>query len=215
VWACNARAGDLTGAMLRLLKNSNCEFIQCGVESGNQNILDGMKKGITLEQARRAVNAARAEGVKICCNFIIGNIGDTEKTARDTIRFAKELNPDLALFGMLAVYPGTEAHEIAEKRGYITKDFYKYTNPKYCDPVLKLQGISQEKMKRLLARAYMSYYLSPACLLRFAKRLFSSYQDLAEGFKLIKTFMFMGKRLLRPKAGNKGTVQKAPSHSYS
>ena len=160
-WACNGRVDSVTPEMLRIFKDSNCVYIEYGIESGNQNILNIMKKGITLEQINRTVKATRKIGIAVCCSFIIGNINDTKKSVKDTLRLAKTLNPDFVQFSILTPYPGTEAYEICREKGYLIREVEDYTSPKYFAPVISLPGLPPKKLKKLLIRAYQSFYLRP------------------------------------------------------
>jgi hypothetical protein len=88
-----------------------------GVESGNQAVLDSIKKRQTLDDVRRAFREAKAAGLQTMGFFIFGLPADTEESMEDTIRFALELDPDLANFMIAAPYPGTELWEIARRDG--------------------------------------------------------------------------------------------------
>lgn len=190
-WGCKARVDCVTPEMLKLLRYSNCAFIEYGIESGSQKILDIMKKGITLEQIRKTLELTKYAGIRTNCSFIIGNIGETEATLRETIRLAKELNPHHAQFGILAPYPGTEAYEIAKKEGYLIKGFEDYTNPKYSDPVISLPSISPKRIKKILARAYISFYLNPQRIFRFIYDSLTSFYELKRNSKsLLELTMF-------------------------
>jgi anaerobic magnesium-protoporphyrin IX monomethyl ester cyclase len=78
-----------------LLKAANFEFIELGVESGNDDVLKRIKKGISLAQVEVAVAMARRHGLKIWCKFILGHLNETRECMSDTVRFISHLNPDL------------------------------------------------------------------------------------------------------------------------
>lgn len=188
-WGCNARVDKISPEILTLLKSSNCMFIEFGIESGNQNILNSMKKGITLEQARLALKLVKKLGIKSSCNFIIGNLGDTEKTIKETISFAKELNPDYALFHMLTPYPGTELFEIVQRNHYLIKDIEDYTNPKYSDCVIELPGLDSKRIKSLSMKAYKSFYFRPRYIFRALSQSFFSFDEIKKNYSLLKSFL--------------------------
>jgi radical SAM superfamily enzyme YgiQ (UPF0313 family) len=195
-WGCKARVDCVTPEMLKLLRYSNCAFIEYGIESGSQKILDIMKKGITLEQIKETLKLTKEAGIRTNCSFIIGNIGETEATFKETIRLAKELNPRHAQFGILAPYPGTEAYEIAKKEGYLIKGFEDYTNPKYSDPAISLPGISPKRIKKLVVRAYISFYLSPQRIFRFINDSLTSFYELKRNSRsLFELMMFYASML--------------------
>ena len=98
-----------------------------GVESGNQHILDTVKKKITLEKIRDGVRMANEVGIKVLASFIIGLPGETRETLNDTIEFALSLNTSWGL-NVLSPFPGTEVREKAEEYGIeiLTSDWTKY-----------------------------------------------------------------------------------------
>ena len=90
-----------------------------GVESGDPAILKSLKKGITLEQARAAFAAARAEGLETLAYFMTGLPGETCESLQKSLDFAKELDPDFVHFSVLIPFPGTPIYMDALKRGII------------------------------------------------------------------------------------------------
>ncbi len=164
VWGCNARVDAVHPDLLGFLKACRCVAIEYGIESGNQKILDAMKKGICLSQIRQAVRATKEAGIRVSCSFIIGNIGETMATGRDTIALAQELGPDYAQFCMLVPYPGTEVYDRCNVHARLT-DFEKYVNPKYADPVVSFPELPADQLKGLFRESYMSFYGRPAYLL--------------------------------------------------
>ena len=190
-WGCNARVDEITRENLRYLKQCNCSIVLFGIESGNQQILDGMKKNITLQQAQAALQLTKEMKLKTCCSFIIGNIGETEKTVFDTIRFAKKLKPDLALFNSLTPYPGTEVYKKAIEMNFLTQDIDAYVNPKYFEPVVSQPGMSSARTKKLLGRAYWSFYVRPRFLFRFVCDSVSSYDGFKRSLQILKMVFYL------------------------
>jgi len=89
------RVDCLDDEFMLLLKAANFEFIELGVESGNDDVLKRIKKGISLAQVEVAVAMARRHGLKIWCKFILGHLNETRECMSDTVRFISHLNPDL------------------------------------------------------------------------------------------------------------------------
>ena len=106
-WTCNSRVDYVDEEMLQLMGKSGCTYISWGIESANEQILKKAAKGYRLEQAPRALKWAHAAGIKNWGYFIIGLPGETEETVQQTIKFAKSLPLDIALFHVAAPYPGT------------------------------------------------------------------------------------------------------------
>jgi len=116
-WRCQTRADCLSIELLRKMKQANCMDVSMGVESGNEAILKATGKQVTKEKVRKAFKMTKEVGISTSASFIIGLPGDTKETVRQTIEFAKELNPNFAIFYAAIPYPGTELARIVEERG--------------------------------------------------------------------------------------------------
>ncbi len=146
-----------------------------GIESGNQEILDRVHKGITKEKAREMIRLAREAGLRTAAFFIIGHPGETRETIRQTIAFARELNPTTVAFGVMVPYPGTEIAAMAARGegGYrlISRDWKEYD--KYFGGALEMVGIGRRELERWQARAYLSFYIRNRRLFSLARFLSS------------------------------------------
>ena len=92
VWACNAK-GNVPYETLKILKDNGLQLFVCGYESGNQQILHNIKKGMLVPRLREFSSDCRKLGIKIHGTFIVGLPGETQETLQETIEFAKEINP--------------------------------------------------------------------------------------------------------------------------
>ncbi|MEN6509901.1 MAG: PqqD family peptide modification chaperone [Smithella sp.] len=162
-WGCQSRASTIDADLAKMMYGSGCRSIQFGVESGNQRILNSIKKGITLEQVETAVSAARNAGIpQIICTFMIGHPEDTRETIHDTVDFALHLH-DLGLtvspFTVLTPLPGTEVFHRAADYGLkiIDDDWERYTFSKVNieTKYLKAEEINEiyfETLEKILSR---------------------------------------------------------------
>lgn len=117
-WTCEARV-NLRYEIMIMMKRAGCRLLVAGFESGNQCVLDSIKKGTTLAQAQEfAINAKKA-GLRVHGCFMVGNRGETALTLQQTLDFSLRLPIDTAQYFPLMVYPGTEAYDWASKNGYI------------------------------------------------------------------------------------------------
>ncbi len=119
VWYCNSRVDLMTKELLKAMYDAGCRGIAYGIESGNQQILDSMKKNITLEQITNAIKWAKETGIHVSGYFMIGMLGETKDTIRQTTAFAKELDLDYYGFSLVTPLLGTELYDSAVKRGLI------------------------------------------------------------------------------------------------
>jgi hopanoid biosynthesis associated radical SAM protein HpnJ len=114
-WSCNAKANVPRDNGLRLLL--------VGYESGNQQILINIKKGLRVERARRFAADCRELGITVHGTFILGLPGETKETIQETIRFARDVNPHSLQVSVAAPYPGTELYRQAVENGWLPGDY--------------------------------------------------------------------------------------------
>src|SRR5437867_1929917 len=117
-WSCNAKA-NVPRATLEVLRDNGLRLLLVGYESGNQQILNNIKKGIRIDIARRFTKDCRELGITIHGTFILGLPGETKETIEETIRFATEINPHTIQVSLAAPYPGTYLHRQALENGWL------------------------------------------------------------------------------------------------
>jgi hopanoid biosynthesis associated radical SAM protein HpnJ len=117
-WSCNAKA-NVPYATLKVLRDHGLRLLLVGYESGNQRILNHVKKGLRLDAARRFTRACRELGITIHGAFILGLPGEAKETIEETIRYACELDPHTIQVSIAAPYPGTEMHREALAQGWL------------------------------------------------------------------------------------------------
>ncbi len=120
-WSCNARP-TVPRSTLAVLKDCGLRLLLVGYESGNQQVLNNIKKGTRLEVMRRFTKDCQELGIVIHGTFILGLPGETRETIQETIRFACEIEPDTIQVSLAAAYPGTELHAQAVANGWFAED---------------------------------------------------------------------------------------------
>ena len=116
-WSCNAK-GNVPRSTLKILKDNGLRLFVVGYESGNQQILHNIKKGMLVDVARRFSKDCRELGITIHGTFILGLPGETKETIEETIRFANEVNPHTIQVSLAAPYPGTFLYKQATENGW-------------------------------------------------------------------------------------------------
>ncbi len=117
-WSCNAKA-NVARDLLKTMRDNGLRLLLVGYESGNQQILHNVKKGMRVDVARRFTRDCHDLGIVIHGTFIIGLPGETKDTIEETIRFACEINPHTVQVSLAAPYPGTELYRQAIENGWL------------------------------------------------------------------------------------------------
>ena len=117
-WSCNAKA-NVPRETLKVMRDNGLRLLLVGYESGNQQILYNIKKGMRIEVAKRFTRDCHELGIKIHGTFILGLPGETQATIEETIRFATEINPHTIQVSLAAPYPGTFLHRQAVENGWL------------------------------------------------------------------------------------------------
>jgi hopanoid biosynthesis associated radical SAM protein HpnJ len=117
-WSVNAKANVPAGT-LRILRDNGLRLLLVGYESGNQQILNNIRKGVRLDVARRFTRDCKSLGIAIHGTFILGLPGETRETIQETIRFACEIDPDTIQVSLAAPYPGTALYDEARREGWL------------------------------------------------------------------------------------------------
>lgn len=158
-WSVFARVDTVNPVVLQKLKLAGCDWLCYGIESGNQQILDIVKKKITLDKIRESVKMAKDAGVNVLASFILGLPGETKETLLQTMEFAQELDTYYG-FHVLAPFPGTEVREKADEYGLeiLTSDWAKYDANR---PVSRTKGASPEDITDALHKYYRGLRIVP------------------------------------------------------
>ncbi|KKP36329.1 MAG: radical SAM protein, partial [Candidatus Peregrinibacteria bacterium GW2011_GWF2_33_10] len=165
-WSCISRADCLDRDLLKRMKKAGCWMIAMGIESGNQEILDFIKKDVKLEKIREVTDWAYEEGIKVRGFFQIGHPKETKQTIEDTINFAKSLKIYTAEFTISTPFKGTELYEIAKDYGtFDTSNKSKFSK---MFPVFTPTGLTQEFLLKKQKELHRRYYLRPKKILEFA-----------------------------------------------
>ncbi len=150
-WETSVHVNTIDRQVAGLMKQAGCFRVGFGVESGNEQIIRSMGKGITKRRVLEAHKLLKKEGFITTSFFILGHPGETRKTIWDTIRFAVQLNADQTSIAIVVPYPGTQVWELAlQGRGG-----YRKLSPKWSDynkligNAIEIEGISRREMEIL------------------------------------------------------------------
>lgn len=169
-WATNGRVDNLDEEMLTAVKSAGCFALGFGIESGNNETLRRIKKGITKEQARLAVKLCRRTGIQSYLFFIIGFPWERESHIMETFAFAEELDGDIFNFSLAVPFPGTPLFNEAKDMGLLEGD-PSYEDFNYARAALDTLYVKRERLVELERMAYRRLMLRPSYILRQAGRI--------------------------------------------
>jgi hopanoid biosynthesis associated radical SAM protein HpnJ len=195
-WSCSSRA-NVNYETLKVMKDGGLRLLMVGYESGNQAILDRIKKGITLEEARRFTRHCQELGITIHGTFVLGLPIETKETIEETIRFAIELDIFSLQVSLAAPYPGTELYELARQHGWFAQG--GQADMMHADGIqqsaLEYPGLSKEEIFEAVERFYHRFYFRPRPIWRIIKTMLQDrtvcVRRLREGYEF---FRFMAQR---------------------
>ena len=171
-WACRSRVDSVTEDMLREMAAAGCRRIYYGLEFGDQEMLDKVKKGITPEQSRRTIKLTQEYGIKALGFFLIGGPDEDAAHIKQTVKFARGLNLEYVQFSKLTAKPLTSMwHDMVLDDG---RDYWR-------DYILGVAeeaaldrpwtDLTNEEIDDLARWAYVKYHSRPLFLLRSALRV--------------------------------------------
>ena len=198
-WTVQVRV-NLELETMVLMRKAGCKLLVAGFESGNQSILENMKKGITIEQSLLFDENARKARIKIHGCFMVGNPGETKKTMKETLDFSMKLHLDTVQFFPLMVYPGTEAYAWAKSNKHMDTDDYtkwlKIDGMHNC--VVSTDAVTSKELTDFCDYARSRFYLRPRYILYKLIQSVTNIDDAVRTIKAFKTFkryLFRGAKM--------------------
>jgi anaerobic magnesium-protoporphyrin IX monomethyl ester cyclase len=158
--------------MFTKMKNTNCQQVFFGIESGCQSVLNAVNKRTTAEQNASAIKMAKKSGLFVAISIIIGYPGETADMRKETFDFIRRVEPDDVYLCIATPYPGTELRKEVEHLGYkMSFDWSRYdtTTPLFENPIL-----SDEEAMRLRKNFYNNFYSPKYVMHHMFKRNFYS-----------------------------------------
>lgn len=188
-WTANSRI-DVNFETMQKIRAAGCRQLCVGFESGDQRILDAMKKGIQRDRMFQFMQDARRAGLLIHGCFMMGFPGDTPESIQRTIDLAIQLKPDTVQFYPVMVYPGTEAYREYSQKGWITvSDYSRWITPQGLhNCVIRNETLSSPELVRLCDQARRRFYLRPGYFLYKLIRILKNPEEIPRTVKAAATF---------------------------
>jgi len=187
-WSCNAKA-NVPRRTLQILKDNGLRLLLVGYESGNQQILNNIRKGIRVDIARRFTRDCHELGITIHGTFIVGLPGETAETLRETIRFAIETNPHTIQVSLAAPYPGTELYRQAVENGWLDQERAELVDARGLQIApLHYPNLSHDEIFQALETLYRRFYFRPRKIAELLGEMLRSRQMMIRRLREGKEF---------------------------
>jgi radical SAM superfamily enzyme YgiQ (UPF0313 family) len=171
-WDCQTRVDQISEEVLARMKQTNCQQVFFGAESGCQDVLNWVKKRTTVAQNESTIRMAKKAGLFVAISIIIGYPGETAEMRKETLDFLKRAEPDDVYLCIATPYPGTDLRVLVEQMGLkMSPDWEKYdtTTPVFENPLL-----SDEEAMKIRPQFYDSFYTPKYALRHMFKQNFYS-----------------------------------------
>jgi len=202
-WMCYTRTDRVDPELLKLMKRAGCYMISFGIESGDQVLLDKIRKKLVVETNMKGIEDCAKAGINGVGTFMLGLPGETRQQTVNTIEFARKSKLAYSIFGITEPYPGTEMWGDAVKEGYFINADENFTNHLLANfnKIWVPNGRTREDLEELTREAYRKFYLRPKIFLSWFKNFLHipigrSFRYLLTGFNYLVYFPskdFMGR----------------------
>lgn len=162
-WACSSRVDTIDKRTLASMRRAGVHTVFYGIESGSDESLKKIGKGITTAKAVAAVRATHTEGISPLGSFMIGFPFEHVEDIKKTLEFSRHVGVEYAQFSIATPYPGSSLWAQAVSDGMLlTRNWRRYTA---LEPVMRLVHVELAELKRWLYRAWAGFYLRPSYIL--------------------------------------------------
>jgi hopanoid biosynthesis associated radical SAM protein HpnJ len=202
-WSCNAKP-NVPRRTLEILKDNGLRLLLVGFESGNQEILNNMKKGTRLDIAREFAKNCKELGIVIHGTFILGMPGETPETIRKTVEFACEVEPETLQVSLAAPYPGTELYRQAQENGWLqiqTGDLVDTHGVQIA--ALSYPGLNSTFLFHSVEQFYKKFYFRP-------RKMFSLFGGMLRDPEVMRRRLREGREFFRFLYAHENALPAAP-----
>ncbi|MEI9812657.1 MAG: hopanoid biosynthesis associated radical SAM protein HpnJ [Acidobacteriota bacterium] len=187
-WSCTSRV-TTSEDTLKAMKDAGCRLMIVGYESGDQQILKNIKKGATVEGAKRFTQQAHKLGLLIHADFIVGLPGETRDSIRTTIDFAKHLDCETIQVSIAHAYPGTEFYDFAKKNSLISINAMSDAQGHQLPHVIYPGILDEAEMMDWVERFYGEYYFRPKAAWRIVRKAIFDNSERKRLYKEAREYM--------------------------
>lgn len=165
-WCCLARPDKITEKAAKAMAEAGCAYIDMGTESFDEEVLKAVRKDMTPQDTKRAVDILKRNKIEVELNVLFGATPkETEESIRKTLKELKRIRPDYVLFSIANPFPGTDFYYAAKKEGWMVHGDYVPVDPAR-EAIISYPHLSKERLEKVISHAYFSFYFSPGYLIR-------------------------------------------------
>ncbi|HHT9127813.1 MAG TPA: B12-binding domain-containing radical SAM protein, partial [Candidatus Wujingus californicus] len=182
VWGCSARSDHLNEPIVKAMAEANCKFIDLGVESFSQEILDYVRKDIDVKKNEEAIKLVKKYGISAKINIMIGASPiETMDTIKKNMEEVKRLKVDQVMYNIANPFPGTDFYKIAKDNKLFVYGDYKPVNVAK-EANIAYPHLSKKDLEDAVRRANFEFFLTPRFIIKNIRRL-GSLDSLKAMFK--------------------------------
>jgi len=171
-WSVRSRVDRVDDELLGYMSKANCKRIYFGIESGNQAVLNNLKKDFQVSQVKKAIDLTKKHNIDRFGYFMIGCPGETENTIKDTVNLACSLDLNYAQFSKFSILPGTDIYEEWKKQhGHdYWREFILDENKRQIMPLLNTK-LTDADIEHHIKKAYFKFYYRPGFVAKYLYRM--------------------------------------------
>jgi radical SAM superfamily enzyme YgiQ (UPF0313 family) len=191
-WTCSSRVEVVDKPLLQKMKDAGCWRTRFGVESGSDQVLDFISKGITKEKIRAAITSAHEVGLRPKAFFMVGHMPDTPQTIRETIEFAKSIPLHDVTVQINTILPKTPQEIIWDREGskWGRVENKKTDEKSFWEPTFVPHGMEAADIIKFHRQFYREFYFRPVTLARHLESI-KSWRDVAKYAQASSLFSFL------------------------
>lgn len=188
LWGCLSRADRISQSMARAFKEARCQYVDIGVESFSQEVLNDIDKDLEVESVFKAVKMLKSYGVGVKLNILLGaSPRQTREVMKRDISMARGLRPDAIMFSLANPFPGTEFYEKARQKGWLAGGYEPLDVQKKVN--ISYPGLRSKELEKMIRLANISFFFHPFFICRHLRRL-TNFSTLIFDLKILARKLF-------------------------
>jgi len=187
-WSCSSRA-NVPEKTLRIMKEGGLRCVMVGIESGSDEILRTIKKGVTTAQIHAFMKTCRKLGIITHATFMVGLPGETKETLKQTVRFARQIDPDTIQVSVATPYPGTEFYRKAVEHGWLIGSGL-VSDSGIQQAAIEYPDLTGAEIFNAVQKLYSAFYFRPKPILRILCTMLTNADVCVRRLREAKEFFF-------------------------